>query len=109
MVSHINYNLSTNEGFVIFSASKLSICFIDSFTLGMKSQETAYILRGIEHTYWILDLEGAVHSIWDLWTSFMPYLGNLSTWQCFLKWRLGTCVKSWVETKSWTQLLTQVP
>ena len=22
-----------------------------------------------EHVYWILDLEGEVHSIWDLWVS----------------------------------------
>ena len=30
----------------------------------MKSQSFAYLLN-----YWILDLEGEVHSIWDLWTS----------------------------------------
>jgi hypothetical protein len=23
----------------------------------------------VEHIYWILDLEGEVHSIWDLWVS----------------------------------------
>ena len=26
----------------------------------------AYLLNGSEHIYWILDLEGEVHSIWDL-------------------------------------------
>jgi hypothetical protein len=25
------------------------------------------LLNGIEHIYWTLDLEGEVHSIWDLW------------------------------------------
>ena len=69
MVSHKNYNLSANEGFVIFLTSKLITCFIDGFTLKMKSQSIAYLLNGSEHIYWILDLEGEVHSIWDLWIS----------------------------------------
>ena len=33
MVSHKNYNLNANEGFVMFLTSKLITCFIDSFTL----------------------------------------------------------------------------
>ena len=33
----------------------------------MKSQSIAYLLNGSEHIYWIWDLEGEVHSIWDLW------------------------------------------
>ena len=49
--------------------SKLITCFIDGFTLIMKSQSIAYLLNGSEHIYWILDLEGEVHSIWDLWIS----------------------------------------
>ena len=28
-----------------------------------------YLLHGSEHIYWILDLEGEVHSTWDLWIS----------------------------------------
>ena len=57
MVSHKNYNLGANEGFVIFLTSKLITCFIDSFILKMKSLSTAYLLNGSEHTYWILDLD----------------------------------------------------
>ena len=39
---------------------------LDGFTCGMKSQSIAYLLIGSAHIYWILDLEGEVHSIWDL-------------------------------------------
>ena len=35
----------------------------------MKSQLIAYLLHGSEHIYWNLDLEGEVHSIWNLWIS----------------------------------------
>ena len=35
----------------------------------MKSQSIAYLPIGSAHIYWILDLEGEVHSIWDLWSS----------------------------------------
>jgi hypothetical protein len=52
--------------FVIFLNSKLITCFIDGFTLIMKSQSLAYLLNRSEH---ILDLEGEVHSLWDLWSS----------------------------------------
>ena len=74
MVSHKNYNLNANEGFVIFFTSKLITCFIDNFTLNlMNSQSIAYLLNGSEYIYiyiyWILDLEGELHSIWDLWIS----------------------------------------
>ena len=69
VVSHKNYNLRTNEGFEIFLNSKLITCFIDDFTLKMKSRSVAYLLNGSEHIYWIFGLEGKVHSIWDLWTS----------------------------------------
>ena len=63
------YYLNANDGFVMCLTSKLTTCFIDSFTLGMKSQSIAYLLSGSAHIYWILSLEGEVHSIWVLWTS----------------------------------------
>ena len=69
MVSHKNYNLNANEGFVIFLTSKLITCFIGGFTLIMKPQSIAHLLNGSEHIYWILDLQGEVHSTWDLWVS----------------------------------------
>ena len=65
MVSHKSHNFIGNEGFEIFLASKLIICFIDNFTSKMKIQTIAYLLNESEHMYWILDLEGEVHSIWD--------------------------------------------
>ena len=55
MVILKNYNLNANEGFVIF--------------LTMKPQSIAHLLNGNEHIYWILDLEGEVHFIWDLCVS----------------------------------------
>src|ERR1700738_3562495 len=39
IVSDKNYNLSGNEDFVIFLTSKLITCFIDGFTLKMKSSQ----------------------------------------------------------------------
>ena len=57
IVSHNNYNFSASEGFVIFLTSKSKTCFIDDFTLIMKSQSTAYLLNGSEHICWILDLK----------------------------------------------------
>ena len=69
MVSRKDYNLNTNEGFVIFLTSKLITCFIGGFTLIMKPQSIAYLLNGSEHIYQILDLEGEVYSIWDLCVS----------------------------------------
>ena len=69
MVSRKNYNLNANEGFVIFLTSKLITGFIDGFTLEMKSKSIAYLLNGSEHIYWLWDLEGEVHSIWDLCAS----------------------------------------
>ena len=65
MVSHKNYNLSANEGFLIILTSKLITRFIDGFTSKMK---VAYSLSGSEHIYWILDLQHEVHSIWVIWT-----------------------------------------
>ena len=69
MVSHKNYNLSTNEDFVIFLTSKLITCCIGGFTLKMKFKSIAYLLNGSEHIYWIWDLEDEVHLIWNLWIS----------------------------------------
>ena len=48
----------------MFLTSKLIMCSIDGFTSGMKSQSIAYLRIGSAHIYWILDLEGEVHSIW---------------------------------------------
>ena len=61
MVSHKNYNLNANESFVIFLTSRLTTCFIDGFTLEMKSQSTAYLLNESEHICWISDLEDEMH------------------------------------------------
>jgi hypothetical protein len=58
-----NYNLSANEGFVIFLTSMLITCVIDGFTSEMKSQSIAYLLNESDHIYWIVDLENEVHSI----------------------------------------------
>jgi hypothetical protein len=69
MVSHKNYNLNTNEGFVLFFTSKVITCFIDGFISIMKTQPSSYLLYGSEHIHWILDLEGEVHSIGELWIS----------------------------------------
>ena len=69
MISYKNYNLSANEGFVTFLTSKLITCFINGFTLKTNSQSIAYLLNGSEDIHWILDFEGEVHSMWDLWIS----------------------------------------
>ena len=53
----------------MFLISKLIMCFINGSTTGMESQSIAYLPIGSAHIYWILDLEGEVHSIWDLWSS----------------------------------------
>ena len=50
----------------MFLTSKLFSCYIDGFTSGMKPQSIAYLPLGSAHIYWILDVEGEVHSIWDL-------------------------------------------
>ena len=63
------YNLNANEGFVIFLTSKLITCFIGGSTLTMKPQSIAHLLLESAHIYWILDLEGKVHSVWGLWVS----------------------------------------
>ena len=39
------------------------------FILKVRSQSIAYLLNGSEHIFWILDLEGEVHSIYNLWIS----------------------------------------
>jgi hypothetical protein len=69
MVSHKNYNLNTNEDFVIFWTSKLITCIVDGFNSKMKSQSIAYLLDASEHVYRILDLEDKVHSRWVTYTS----------------------------------------
>ena len=69
LVSHKNYYLNANEGFVIFLISKLITCFIGHFTSKIESQSIAYFLYVNEHIYWIWDLEDELHSIWVIWTS----------------------------------------
>ena len=66
MVSHKIYNLNVNKDKVMFLTSKLVARFIYGFISEMKSQSIAYLLLGSAHIYWILDLQGEVHSIWDL-------------------------------------------
>ena len=51
MVSPKKYNLSANEGFVVFLTSRLITCFIGGFTRKMKSQLIAYSRNGSEHIY----------------------------------------------------------
>jgi hypothetical protein len=46
-----NYSLTANEDFVMFLTSKLITCFIDGFTLGMKSQANAYSQSQSAHVY----------------------------------------------------------
>ena len=70
ILSHKNYNLDANEGFVIFLTSKFITYFIDGFTLKRKSQSITCLLNGSEHIiYWIVNLEMKVHPIWVVWTS----------------------------------------
>ena len=67
---HIHYSLNTNEDFVLFLASKIITCFINihlhafGYTSELKTQTITYLLRGSEHVYWILGLQGKVHLIW---------------------------------------------
>ena len=51
MVSHENSKLNANEDFVIFLISKLITCFIDGFTLILKSQSIAYLLNESDLEY----------------------------------------------------------
>jgi hypothetical protein len=44
------------------------------FHLKMKSKSISYLFNESEDRYWILDLEGEVHSIWDLHISGL--------WEC---------------------------
>ena len=54
------YNPNANEDFVIILTSNLITCFIDNFTLNMKSQPIAYLFNESDHIYQILDLEDEV-------------------------------------------------
>jgi hypothetical protein len=60
----------------MFLTFKLITCFINGFTLGRKSQSIAYLSSESAHIYWILDLEGEVHSLRVLWTICPPPLKN---------------------------------
>ena len=50
--TNLNYNLNVNEDFVM--------------VYRLKFQTLTYLFIGSAHINWILDLEGEVHSIWDL-------------------------------------------
>ena len=65
----------------MFLTFELSTCFIGGFTSIMESQSIAYLVIGSAHINWILDLEGEVHSIWDLWTNILQVCsGNVFFW-----------------------------
>jgi hypothetical protein len=55
MISHKNYNLSANEGFVTFPTSTTMTCYIDGFTSKTNSQSTVDFLDENEHVYWIFE------------------------------------------------------
>ena len=60
MVSHKNYNLSANEDFVKKITFKLITCFIDGFTLKVKSQSITSLLNESEHIsiiFWTLKMK----------------------------------------------------
>ena len=46
--------------------SKFITSSFDAFTSKMTSRSITYLFKGSECIYYILDLEGEVHSIWDL-------------------------------------------
>ena len=64
MATHKKYHLYANEECIISLSFTLMTCFMDGFTLGMKSQSIAYLLSGSKRIYWILGLEVEVHWIW---------------------------------------------
>ena len=72
MVAQINYNLNANEDFVIILTSKLSTCFIDGFTLGMKSQSIAHLLKESKHIY--------IYVGFKPWKSNAISMGFLDRW-----------------------------
>ncbi len=72
MVSCKNYNLNANEGFVILLTSKLITFFYWRFHFDNEIQSIIQLFNGSEDIYWILDLEGEVYLIWDLWIRGLP-------------------------------------
>jgi hypothetical protein len=64
MVSHKYYNLDACEDFVILLTSNSITCFIDNYTLGMKS--LINLLGGSEHTYiafWTLKVKSTQYGL----------------------------------------------
>jgi hypothetical protein len=59
--------VNANEGFVIFLTCQLHIWFIGGFTSKMKAQLIGYLLNGREHIYWLLDLDGEMHTQYELY------------------------------------------
>ena len=86
--------MNVNEDFVTFLTFELITFFIDIVSLGMTSQSITYLLSGIAHNiYWILNLEGEVHSIWDLWTNGLRDCKAI----VIFKVGQGTIVIGWVQ------------
>ena len=70
MVSRTNCNLNANDNFVICLTSKL-IKFYWRFHLDNEAPVNCSFTqwKWTYAIYWTLDLDGEVHSIWDLWVS----------------------------------------
>ena len=73
MVSHKNYNLNANEGFVIVSTSKLIISFIVGFTTKTKSKLIAYLLNESEHTHTHTYIHNIYIRFWTLKMKCIQY------------------------------------
>ena len=89
MVSHIHYNINANEDFVIFllpSWLHALLTFIYMLSVSLDEWNPGqFLMRGSEHVYSLLGLQGEVHSIWDLWTSGLQeckgdFLKKIKNW-----------------------------
>ena len=70
MVSHTNYNLNANGGFVVFLTSKLITCFINGFTL--KKNSINCLLYSLKIGIWVLKVKLALNmGFVDKWPSRM--------------------------------------
>lgn len=56
------------RGFVLILESKFSKCNPEGFILVMKYESIVDLQSGSGHSYWNLDLEVEVHSLWVLCT-----------------------------------------
>jgi hypothetical protein len=76
----------------MFLTFKLITCLIDGFPLKMNSQSIAFLLTENEHTYWILNLEKKMHSIWIIWkrlSRMQRQFYFLKTYETYNNFRLG--------------------